>query len=294
MSIAMKRVLHWGGGMLAVLGILFVALRFREYNDQLDFLRFSTKTWLLVAGLALTYSIASLALSMAWRNILKHLGTTISRPFAISAHGISQLAKYVPGNIFHLAGRQAIGMAAGMPAVSLAKSTVWELGLLTLAGSLCAGLTLPLIWPAIPAMLSLIMVALVIITACSILRHFFNSNISKALVLQVIFLLVSGSVFTIFLYLSSSVEIPFIIFPALCGAYIIAWLVGFVTPGSPAGVGVRELVLLFLLKTIVVESELLLVIVLGRATTVLGDLCYFSIAALIGSKNEHSKLHYQK
>jgi len=284
MSIAMKRVLHWGGGMLAVFGVLFVALRFREYNDQLDFSRLSAKTWLLIVGLALTYSTASLALSMAWRNILKYLGTTISRPFAIGTHGISQLAKYVPGNIFHLAGRQAIGMAAGIPAMSLAKSTVWELGLLTLAGSLCAGLTLPLIWSAIPVMLSLIIVALVIVATCSILRHFFDSNISKALVFQVIFLLVSGVVFAIFLYLSSSVKIPFIIFPALCGAYTIAWLVGFVTPGSPAGVGVRELVLLFLLKTIVVESELLLVVVLGRATTVLGDLCYFSIATLIGSK----------
>ncbi|MDZ7598490.1 MAG: hypothetical protein U5J82_09410 [Desulfobacterales bacterium] len=37
--------------------------------------------------------------------------------------------------------------------------------------------------------------------------------------------------------------VTFSTFFALCGAYVIAWLAGLVTPGAPAGVGVRELVL---------------------------------------------------
>jgi hypothetical protein len=33
------------------------------------------------------------------------------------------------------------------------------------------------------------------------------------------------------------------------GSYVIAWLAGFVTPGAPAGIGVREAVLVILLAT---------------------------------------------
>jgi len=48
-------------------------------------------------------------------------------------------------------------------------------------------------------------------------------------------------------------------------------------PGAPAGVGVRELVLLFLLKNVVAEAELLLAVVLGRLVTVMGDLLFLGV-----------------
>jgi hypothetical protein len=56
--------------------------------------------------------------------------------WAKSFNRVSQLAKYVLGNIFHLASRQALSMAAGFEGWMPAKSTIWELGLLVLAGVL--------------------------------------------------------------------------------------------------------------------------------------------------------------
>ncbi len=61
----------------------------------------------------------------------------------------------------------------------------------------------------------------------------------------------------------------------LVGAFVISWLVGLITPGAPAGVGVRELVLLFLLKGVVAEVDLLLAVALGRVITVIGDFLFF-------------------
>jgi len=65
------------------------------------------------------------------------------------------------------------------------------------------------------------------------------------------------------------------------GAYVLAWLAGFVTPGAPAGLGIRELVLLFLLQGLVGGPDLLLVILLGRVITVSGDLVFFILASLM-------------
>ena len=135
MSLILKRALHWAGSALALLGIAFVALRLHDYGAELDFSRFDTARWSVVVGFALIYGLANLMLALAWWNLLKQFGVSVSRRWAIKTYGISQLARYVPGNIFHLAGRQAMGMAAGLPGWSLAKSSVWELGLISFAGA---------------------------------------------------------------------------------------------------------------------------------------------------------------
>ena len=60
-----------------------------------------------------------------------------------------------------------------------------------------------------------------------------------------------------------------------------AWLAGLLTPGAPAGIGVRELVLVLLLKGIVPEAELLLAVLLSRLVTVGGDLLFYLVAMAI-------------
>jgi uncharacterized membrane protein YbhN (UPF0104 family) len=65
------------------------------------------------------------------------------------------------------------------------------------------------------------------------------------------------------------------------GAYVVAWLAGLVTPGAPAGVGVREMVLIFLLGHAIPETELLPAVVVSRLVTVAGDVLFFAAAALL-------------
>jgi hypothetical protein len=102
--------------------------------------------------------------------------------------------------------------------------------------------------------------------------------VSASLFWQIIFLTISGTVFTFIV----SAVVPstdiYSVFSTFCSAYIIAWLAGLVTPGAPAGVGVRELVLLFLLGGQVAEADLLLAVILGRTVTVVGDLMFFCAA----------------
>jgi glycosyltransferase 2 family protein len=281
MSQILKRILHWTGSILALLGIVFVALRMRNYSAELDFSRFNTTMWSVCVGLALIYGLANLMLAVAWRDLLEHFSVHVLRRWAIKIYGISQLAKYVPGNIFHLAGRQALGMAAGLPARALAKSALWELGLIAVAGGLFAILAAPLMWTKLSILISVEIFGVMSVGVVIALRQLLSTSVGMALIWQILFLALSGFVFIGVLELVTPTSFTYSTYSLLCGAYVIAWFAGLVTPGAPAGVGVRELILLFLLKGMVAEADLLLAVVLWRLVTVTGDLFYFGLSGFI-------------
>jgi len=278
---SLKRGLHVVGGALGMLGIVFVGMRLHSYSAEIDFARFHAGDWLFLGFLALLYGADNLLLAQAWRQLLSYFDVQIESAPAIRIYGLSQLAKYVPGNIFHLAGRQALGMASGIPSGPLAKSMLWELGLIAFSGALFSLLVTPLLWRKLPVWLSIGMFGVLLFVVLILARRLLSASVRTALLEQVGFLFVSGVIFLALLKFISSADIPTSLFPAICGAYVIAWLIGFVTPGAPAGVGIRELVLLFLMKSMVLEADLLLAVVLGRAVTVLGDLSYFLSTAAI-------------
>lgn len=276
-----KRALHWLGSALAVAGAGFVILRLWDYGSDIELAKFEWPEWSLLGLLILAYAAANLFLALAWWKLLEHLGTTVSPRWATRAYGVSQLAKYVPGNVVHFASRQAMGIAKGVPAWTLAKSTVLEMGLLTAAGGLYGLLVLHLLLPDLPAGVGTAIFAL----ACSgtglALWRYLGLAITQAFACQIGFLAVSGVVFMLLAgFLTAGME-DGQSWWLVVGAFVLAWLAGLVTPGAPAGVGVRELVLLFLLHGMADEASLLLAVVLSRVVTVCGDLIFFAVAALI-------------
>ncbi|MCY1274563.1 hypothetical protein D9M68_261210 [compost metagenome] len=273
----LTRYLHWLGSGLAIFSIAFVALRLRDYSGQIDFAQLDLQGWAQVLGFSMLYGASNLALALAWLRILKQLSTSADKNWAIRTYGVTQLGKYLPGNIFHLAGRQGLGMAAGYPAWPLAKSTFWELAILCLAGALFGLLALPLVIAATPGYVAVGAFVLAIGTTVIVARELSKPDFAMAFCWYVGFLSVSGSLFYCLLGLvSDDAELELQSWPLYAGAFVIAWLVGLVTPGAPAGVGVRELVLLLLLGNSVAEADLILAVLLGRIVTVVGDLLFFA------------------
>lgn len=271
---------------MAIVGIIFVALRLHDYSTAIDFARFDMAAWSVVATLALIYGLSNLMLCLAWWNLLGQFGASISRRWAIRAYGMSQIAKYVPGNIFHLAGRQAMGMAVGLSGWSLAKSAVWELGLISATGSLFGLLALPLMVPGLTVTTSTGLFAPVIGIVFVLLWRLIGLPIARAYGWYTVFLTISALLFIALIKLlvvetNGQVAVSWL---PLGGAYVLAWLAGLITPGAPAGVGVRELVLLFVLKGVVSEADLLLAVVLGRLVTVAGDLLFFIVSSLMNDR----------
>ena len=284
-SQSLQRVLHLGGNGLALAGVLFVGFRLHSYWLDLNFSSVTSLGWGLIAVLAMVYGTANLLLAMAWWHLLRHLYASETRLGSIRIYGLSQLAKYVPGNIFHLAGRQALGMAAGISSGALAKSTIWELSLIAVAGALFGWMVLPLLIPGFLEVASVLLILFSFALIAGLLHRITGRHTTLAFLWQMLFLLISGAVFIALLELITGNEVVEVRYWLTIGSsYIVAWLVGLVTPGAPAGVGVREMILLLMLKGIVAEESLLMAVLLGRLVTIVGDLLFFAVATFLPSK----------
>lgn len=270
------------GGLLGFFGIIFVIFRLSEYTTQIGFADFGLKKWAWIAYLILIYCLANTLLALAWLHLMTFLGEFIDLSWAVQIYGRSQLARYIPGNVFHLAGRQALGMANGLPGWALAKSAVWEIGMIIVAGIPFSVLALPLYWTGLSIWLALFLFFVLFGGMALFLRRW-SPFLAYAFVFQGLFLVVSGCVFAGILSVITPDTMTLSWLPTFCGAYVAAWLVGFVTPGAPAGAGIRELVLLFLLSDHVAEATLLLAVVIGRMVTIFGDLLFFVIVTFIAA-----------
>jgi hypothetical protein len=272
------KILQILGSFLGVSGIFFVVFRLSEYTAQIDFADISLDKWGYISFWTITYGIANILLALAWLALLNFLGVKMGTRWAVQVYSRSHLARYLPGNVFHLAGRQALGMAHGLPGWVLVKSSAWEIGLIIVAGIPFCFLALPFYWDGFPIWLALALY-LAMIAGLAILSLRRSVSLSRAFLFQVAFLIISGAVFCGIVSLIAPGKIALSLLPALCGAYTFAWLAGLVTPGAPAGAGIRELALLFLLGGHIPDATLLLAIVLGRMVTILGDLLFFIVFA---------------
>ena len=286
LSDRLKFGLHFAGGAFALIGIVYIYKRINLHAAEINLAVFNASIWAVLAILATVYGLANLMLAQAWQKILKHFGVSVAVPWAIWAYGVSQIAKYIPGNIFHLAGRQALGAAAGLPQWPLAKSTLWELGLIASAGTILGLLVLPLLTEYVTPSGNLVLFVSISVLTLIVFKHIYSREIVLAFFYYLGFLLISGILFIglIELFSARTAEIEVKDWLPLIGAYVVAWLAGFITPGAPAGIGVRELVLLFLLKGILGETELLMAVAIGRLVTSSGDGLFFIASSIYGRR----------
>ena len=276
--------LRWAGSGISILAVIFVVGKLKDYGNEIDYSLFSSLAIPLIA-LSVAYGASNSFLAFAWRNLLRHFGISVTSHWAVRVFGVSQLAKYVPGNIFQFVDRQALGLEAGLPAWPLAKSAIWEIGVLVITGSIFIILVLPDFHVGLPFVFALVVFATTVLIAAWISNAWFSRWIAQALGWDVIFLASSGLVFVVVLSLILPTETlagSAIIF--VCGAYVVAWLAGLITPGAPAGVGIREVILFALLHPIVNEAELLTAIIFGRIVTVVGDVLFYLMALTINAR----------
>ena len=192
----LKRCLHWCGSLLALIGIFFVYLKMRNYIADIEFGEIQLKRWLALFGLAVVYAMSSVMLAFAWCNILQKLGVDSSRRWAVVVYGISQIAKYAPGNIWHLASRQSLGMSAGISGWTLGKTVIWEMGLVSAAGCICSVLALPLFVDSISGPMAVLMFFMFLGLANGLMKHWAGWAVARAFSWYTMVLLVGDFPFT--------------------------------------------------------------------------------------------------
>src|SRR5579875_1504081 len=91
-----------------------------------------------IALAALCWSAGAPLLALAWRAMLSALGVRKSRRELTGSIGITQFAKYVPGNVAQYLGRVGMSLARGIPARALAVTLILET-LLVVAAAIVVG-----------------------------------------------------------------------------------------------------------------------------------------------------------
>ena len=284
----LTRLLNATGLAIAIAAVIWVGLSLQRYAGEIDFASFDSTFWALMSVLAFAYGASSLMLARAWWQTLLGLEVDATWRESLRMYGISQLGKYIPGNVAQVIGRQVMAQGAGYDGIAVGKSAVMEVVLLCMGGIAIALVAGPSVFDAWPGWaggaLAIFVAALLYYLAGSIGGPRLGPALQKAYAWIILFLVLSSLSFGVILYSVESLSVG--ILPIVIGAYAAAWLIGYVAPGAPAGIGIREVALAWLLGDWVTPAVLALTVVLGRVVTVVGDLVFCAIALALGESAE--------
>lgn len=247
-------------------------------------------------GLGMACGLLMLPVAVAWGAFLRTFGVAAPWAEMIAIYGRTNVAKYLPGNVFHFAGRQLLGSHEGWSNSAILLATVLEV--VTVAAT-AAGLTLILLMTAPapdPLLIKLMLaglgggaaVAMALVLLSPLARRFpvvmalrqrlrdvvCSPALPIAVLLYAVFLGSFGAMSVAVLHGLYGTW-PWQLLRELTLAYTAAWLVGYVTPGAPGGAGVREAALVMLLGPSLGQAEALSLAVGLRGATILGDLLLF-------------------
>ena len=285
----MKSIKVWilrAGYLVTVLTVIWVVYSLTRHDGLARLQTVGSEHAGLLGLLLVAYAGVSLLQALAWWQLM--LKTAGRAPIGLSTgiFALTQLGKYLPGNVMHFVFRFALTRASGAPRPAVLAASGLEPWIL-----LCAALALLAIlggtdWPAHfdwPGWLAWLLPAVAVL-ALGFVIPWLRARLPGAgmnllalmpsFLLQAGFLLGSALLFGVLLALFDGTDaVPLAIVVA---ASVLAWLAGFVTPGSPGGLGVREVVLSLALAGWVEPAVAVSAAAAFRVLTIAGDLLVFA------------------
>lgn len=278
-----RRVL---GIAVVCLSVIFLGWALKESYSELSSL-LTPGLLLLLAILATVYVLLNQVLGSAWFCLVRSFdGPTLGWRSALTIFNTTQFYKYLPGNVFHMIGRYAKAREAGASHSALALAQAGELGTVLIAAGLVASV---FSWPVLAELLRAYELTawipwvglLGLIGVCGLIAVLVSRGrldvggkfllaCLRALPIYVTFILLSGAMA---IPVALSVEPQFPITPwGLIGILSTAWLIGFVLPGAPGGLGARESVAVAGLTLVGISLPVATGIAIGhRIITLAGD-----------------------
>jgi len=301
----MKRwVRHFGllVGLVATVAFAFYAMHTLRGQDLSQYVSVSAIAGIGIA--AMGYSLIIPISSLAWRRLLSDMGVDKSWGELSIIMGVTQLAKYIPGNIGQHVGRAAMSLGRGIPLRPYGISVVSEAVLAVIAATVigvtgCAlsGMSTTILRQHGALTLSIFMIlacasALAIIPARHILPRLLQRLTARqnndgvhvalphisALVYALIAYLLNYVIFGVGITVMALLLLPNqqAQWLLLTGSFALAWVIGFFTPGAPAGLGVREGLMLAMLQFSYAQPAALLIVIAMRLATTAGDIFCFA------------------
>lgn len=308
----MRRPWRIAAGILALaLTVYFLVVASRTLDPALLRQAFSSfGVWLAVCIAAVLYAVIVPVTGWAWSVLLRVRSERWSPSVLSMTIGLSQLAKYIPGNIAQHAARAAIAMRQGMATTSLvatvAQETVLAITASVVVGVLAllaSGRGLASLGPDHVLVLTVSMgalcIAVLLLSGSGSVRRFRRSGKVAGLLAALAtlpgwratgkafsayafnYLLIGVGLWCVSIALGESTGLTYLV---VTSAFALSWLLGFMTPGSPAGLGAREGIMLMLLQGAADSERLVVFVLLARVVTMVGDAFCFVGAVLLQAR----------
>lgn len=257
--------------------------------------------------------MAFFVFAYGWKKILDAVGETLGLVKSLTIWYKAQLTKYVPGMIWHVAGRVYLCQKEGVSRTNAFISIVLEIIFVVIAalivsliaffeiGKEVLGSTIHYYLIGIPSGLLFVhpWVLNRILNAIQKMRNkkhiVIEIKFFDVAVIMIINLLRWVTVGTGFALLANSlhrISVNHAFF--LIGAFSFSWAVGFLTFIAPGGLGVREGMLIICLQKVVPFSSAVVIAFIGRIWWTIGELSAFFVTTGISQLNMRMKAQCQE
>lgn len=278
-SNAMKSTVRRIGQLVTFAAVIFLGSALYQQWGVVGEWRPSGRQIGLLVVLTIAYASALMLLALNWGMIVQALSPQQIPPaHLLLSYTKTQIAKYIPGNVVHLISRHMYLSNLGIGHRGLATASVLELLSLPLSAifAICLAISFtPSVEFAALDIADIAPFALVAVLAIAALviwrvRKPFVWPACVVLLRGTVFMLCQGGIFAVILFALSESFVALAI-----PAAILAWLIGFLTPGAPGGIAVREVLLIGVLANAASGEHVLIAALLLRLVTTAGDLLLY-------------------
>ena len=237
-----KTILYLIGKTLGVLGLLYVFYKlyheytFSSFTEQFISILHITPLLILINFLSLLIGI------YAWHHmLLSYAKKPFGYIYAYYYFSKTEIAKYLPGNVFHFIGRQALAHKIGITQKQMAKISLLHT-LLLLGATIVATTIFSFLSQKVPLYILFFMILSSIIIFISLVYLYPSIRTTKkiSLNLYLVFSITLQGVLLGIIVIYQSDNYSWSLFCLSISIYMLSWLIGYVTPGASGGLGVRE------------------------------------------------------
>ena len=292
-----KRIVKYAGNIITILSIAFVVKVMLSLDINISVIT-NHVTFILFIICCSIMVFTVFLLAYGWRTVLSSLaGTKIPFRDVCFIYAKANMGKYLPGNVMHYIERNLFAGSLGLDQKAVLLSTLLEItglisvctlfGILTMGSQTASVLKLILKRKYLIVCVSFIMLAFILILVfCKKIEKFFAelpwkllaAAFLRTLPLYFFSILSGGCALAIIFGAFTRFGMTLGNILMILSAYTISWVIGFIIPGSPGGIGVREFVLLFLLKGRYYEEYIFTCILIHRFASVVGDILAYWVA----------------
>jgi len=282
-----KKILYTFGKSLGVIGLVYILYKLQQEYTVKDFMARIDDTKSIIFYLFILNIVSNLIGIFGWHKLICHFAKNC---FIKSYYYYEKtdISKYLPGNIFHLVGRQALASKLHLSQLEMAKiATIHTI--MILIATIIASTLFALFSSDIHIYIKSILVSSAV-GAIGILFFIFPSfTVLKKLKITSLFTLsiaIQGMMLAIIIAYSLH-DWSISLFLKVASIYIISWLIGFVTPGASGGLGVREGAFIAILKFIhfnLPTDIVIFAILLIRLINIFSDICMYLLTYFVGKQ----------